>query len=240
MAENRFDKAIAYGSPIKANFDGGLIRAVDVVDEAKGKLQSEINSELEKKIENASGNLYKSKGSITAAGLKALTSGKNGDVYNVTEAVTIDGKTYPAGTNVVCVQDFSSPIDPASTSIWDSLAGYIDLSGYVEEKGLNDKFIDDFAFTQDAVGQETGITFTMTASKGLSGISKTKEFALTINPVTASQCGAMTPKLVNTIQILYNKVVELMEKLELSGEEATITDEKGNKIVDESGNLLIV
>ena len=47
------------------------------------------------------GSVYTTKGSCTAAQLKALTSAKAGDVWNITDAVTIDGKAYPAGVNVV-------------------------------------------------------------------------------------------------------------------------------------------
>lgn len=87
---------------------------------------------------SALGSVYKTKGSCTAAQLKALTSAKAGDVWNITDAVTIDGKAYPAGVNVVCVTAFSAAIDPAATKNWDALQGLQDLTSYAKKSEIED------------------------------------------------------------------------------------------------------
>lgn len=86
---------------------------------------------------SALGSVYTTKGSCTAAQLKALTSAKAGDVWNITDAITIDGKAYPAGVNVVCVTTFSSAIDPAATKNWDALQGLQDLTSYAKKSEID-------------------------------------------------------------------------------------------------------
>ena len=77
---------------------------------------------------------YKAKGSSAFASLPALASATVGDVYNVSDAfvTTADfvegvGKSYGAGTNVVCVDS-----DGAGTKKWDVLAGFVNLTEYVK------------------------------------------------------------------------------------------------------------
>lgn len=88
-------------------------------------------------ISAAVAGVYKAKGSVAFASLPALDSATVGDVYNVTDqfSTTADfvegtGKTYSAGTNVVCV-DAGSGVKK-----WDILAGFVDLSGYVAKTDL--------------------------------------------------------------------------------------------------------
>lgn len=76
------------------------------------------------------GAAYKAKGSIAFANLPTPGSGYQGFVYNVTDAFTTTssfvegaGKSYPAGTNVVCVNT------TGSTYAWDVLTGMVDISG---------------------------------------------------------------------------------------------------------------
>ena len=80
---------------------------------------------------------YKAKGSVAFASLPALESATIGDVYNVTDqfSTTTDfmegaGKSYSAGTNVVCVDAGSG------TKKWDVLAGFVDLAGYVAKTDM--------------------------------------------------------------------------------------------------------
>ena len=87
---------------------------------------------------SALGSVYTTKGSCTAAQLKALASAKAGDVWNITDAITIDGKAYPAGVNVVCVTAFSAAIDPAATKNWDALQGLQDLTSYAKKSEIED------------------------------------------------------------------------------------------------------
>lgn len=74
---------------------------------------------------------YKAAGSIAFASLPALSASEEGKVYNITDAFSttedfLEGseKSYPAGTNVVCV-DIGSGVYK-----WDALSGLVDLSAY--------------------------------------------------------------------------------------------------------------
>ena len=85
------------------------------------------------KINSAISGVYRAKGSCTFESLQAIAFPQIGDVYNISNEFTTtssfidgDGKKYPAGTNVVCV---NSTIENASP-YWDVLAGMVDLSNY--------------------------------------------------------------------------------------------------------------
>ena len=82
-------------------------------------------------IDSAISSVYKPAGSVAFASLPTLSSSIKGNVYNVTDSFTTTsdfvegaGHTYPAGTNVVCINT------TGSTYKWDVLAGFVDLSGY--------------------------------------------------------------------------------------------------------------
>ena len=81
---------------------------------------------------------YKAKGSSDFASIPQLTSSAVGDVYNVTDAFTTTadfvegvGKSYGAGTNIVCVDS-----DGEGTKKWDVLAGFVNLTEYVKSSEL--------------------------------------------------------------------------------------------------------
>lgn len=93
-------------------------------------------SSVNNNISSVAGSVYRPKGSITFAGLKALTSATAGDVYNVTDAFTLGSKSYPAGSNVACLKSFSSAVTPSDT-YWDVLAGFVDLSPYAKTSEVN-------------------------------------------------------------------------------------------------------
>lgn len=70
------------------------------------------------------------KGTVASvADLANVENPKEGDVYNVTAAYTNEGKTYPAGTNVVYVNE---KIGDNIQSKWDALGGAVDLSAYAK------------------------------------------------------------------------------------------------------------
>ena len=94
---------------------------------------SNVNSLISAAVSGA----YKAKGSVAFTSLPALASATIGDVYNVTDqfSTTADfmegaGKSYSAGTNVVCVDAGSG------TKKWDVLAGFVDLAGYVAKTDM--------------------------------------------------------------------------------------------------------
>lgn len=93
-------------------------------------------SSVNNNIGSVAGSVYRPKGSITFAGLKALTSATAGDVYNVTDAFMLGSKSYPAGSNVACLKSFSSAVTPSET-YWDVLAGFVDLSPYAKTSEVN-------------------------------------------------------------------------------------------------------
>lgn len=89
-------------------------------------------------ISQAVSTVYTPKGSL--ADISTLTtlatSGKVGDVYNISSEFTTTnvfvegiGKKYPAGTNIVLVE-------VEETKKWDVLAGSVDLSAYVKSSEL--------------------------------------------------------------------------------------------------------
>lgn len=86
---------------------------------------------------SALGSAYRVKGSKTdISEVLALTDAKVGDVWNVTNAFTLNGKPFPASTNIVCVTA-TSPSDHDGDN-WDPLGGTVDLSTYVPKSDIVD------------------------------------------------------------------------------------------------------
>ena len=84
---------------------------------------------------------YKIKGSKKSlAEVLAVPSAVVGDVYNITAQFTLDGKPYPAGTNVVFIGHGESEgtDNPKLETQWDALGGTVDLSPYATTSALND------------------------------------------------------------------------------------------------------
>jgi hypothetical protein len=91
-------------------------------------------------LQNSLGSAFRAKGSTAFASLPAPASAAKGDVWNITDQFTTDGrfvdgsgKTLPAGTNVVAVA-----VTTGDTTVmkWDALTGMIDLSGYMRKTDL--------------------------------------------------------------------------------------------------------
>ena len=89
-------------------------------------------------ISQAVSTVYTPKGSLADIStlITLATSGKVGDVYNISSEFTTTnvfiegiGKKYPAGTNIVLVE-----VDDDKK--WDVLAGSVDLSGYVQASAM--------------------------------------------------------------------------------------------------------
>lgn len=111
----------------------------------KGLSTNDFTNAYKTKLDNAASksdisSVYKPKGTVEFASLpiatEALREVEVGSVYNVSDAFTTTntflegtGKTYPAGTNVVCIQ-----VD--NTKMWDVLSGFVDLSSYQKEADL--------------------------------------------------------------------------------------------------------
>ena len=93
---------------------------------------------LNEKIKNAK--IYKVAGSKAFEELGQPTQNTVGLVYSITDEFTIDSRfidydptvtsTFPAGTNVVGIVDVDTTTG-AETYYWDTLSGFVDLSGYL-------------------------------------------------------------------------------------------------------------
>lgn len=164
--------------------------ATDATTKANTALAS-AKSYADQKV-SALGSVYTTKGSCTAAQLKALTSAKAGDVWNITDAITIDGKAYPAGVNVVCVTAFSAAIDPATTKNWDALQGVQDLTPYAKKGEIEDVAVANVKFAQEEdVPQDNGVSFKKTITY-VNGREATTESDLGILPATSTKAGVMS------------------------------------------------
>lgn len=163
--------------------------ATDATTKANSALAS-AKSYADQKV-SALGSVYTTKGSCTAAQLKALTSAKAGDVWNITDAVTIDGKAYPAGVNAVCVTAFSAAIDPATTKNWDALQGLQDLTSYAKKSEIEDVAVANVKFAQSEIVQENSISFDKTITYA-NGREATTVDDLAILPATSTKAGVMS------------------------------------------------
>lgn len=163
--------------------------ATDATTKANSALAS-AKSYADQKV-SALGSVYTTKGSCTAAQLKALTSAKAGDVWNITDAISIDGKAYPAGVNVVCVTAFSAAIDPAATENWDALQGLQDLTSYAKKSEIEDVAVANVKFAQSEIAQENSISFDKTITYA-NGREATTVDDLAILPATSTKAGVMS------------------------------------------------
>lgn len=141
--KNMADKTyIQFTGRLKATSQEGILAEAQQIaisgsdnTNVKQYIDDKISS-VNNNIGSVAGSVYRPKGSITFAGLKALTSATAGDVYNVTDAFTLGSKSYPAGSNVACLKSFSSAVTPDET-YWDVLAGFVDLSPYAKTSEVN-------------------------------------------------------------------------------------------------------
>lgn len=139
------------GTTITVGVDGTITATADtsalatkaeLADYAKSsQVATDIQSaktELEGKIDAKVSSVYTPKGSTTSGELAEPSAENKGFVYNITDLLSTDenfvegpGKSYPAGTNVVCIEE-----EGGGTYKWDVLAGITDLSGYVKADEL--------------------------------------------------------------------------------------------------------
>lgn len=103
--------------------------------------KTETDGQIDSKIATAISSTYKPAGSTTYVGLPAPSADEEGKVYNVSDAFVTDedfvegtGISYPAGTNVVCIDS-----DDAGTYKWDVLSGFVDLSAYETTSSVDSK-----------------------------------------------------------------------------------------------------
>lgn len=194
-------------------------------------------SSVNNNIGSVAGSVYRPKGSITFAGLRALTSATAGDVYNVTDAFTLGSKSYPAGSNVACLKSFSSAVTPDET-YWDVLAGFVDLSPYAKTSEVNtikgnlEKSISDNVSTLTSkvgTAQATANKASSAASTNAGEITKIKTRVSSLEGVGAQANviesvkvnGSALPisdKSVNVDLRAYAETAELDRRIKLEGE----------------------
>ena len=156
----------------------------------------------------ALGNVYRVKGSVTSAGLASLASAAVGDVYNVSEEVTIDGKAYPAGTNVVCVTAFGSAINPATSTNWDALGGLQDLSAFATKVEL----ASGMANTAKTIEKQVnGDSVTLELYNHDSSVGKVG--SVTLNAVSGSSAGVMPSSLYTELKTASTDIAGLKTKV---------------------------
>ena len=97
--------------------------------------------------------VYKPGGNMLFANLPEPSAANLGLVYSMNDAFTTDDRfiasqptSYPIGTNVVCVQ---VTVEDAPTYLYDVLAGFVDLSGYMLKTDM-------VAITNEEIDQVVG------------------------------------------------------------------------------------
>lgn len=102
-----------------------------------GEQSYETVANVESKIAAALTSVYKPQGSCAFASLPALSADIEGYVYNMSDAFVTDanfvegaGSSYPAGTNVVCIE-----VDGGYK--WDVFGSFYDMTPYAKTEDLN-------------------------------------------------------------------------------------------------------
>lgn len=98
--------------------DNIIYDGLDSEDDSKA-LSAKQGNILLNKIQELNLSVYKPKGSVNSFEELPVQDLRIGDVYNIVNQFYIEGKKYPAGTNVVWIG-----------SKWDSLGGTVDFSDY--------------------------------------------------------------------------------------------------------------
>lgn len=174
--------------------EGILAEAQQVQDVSLNKNQQAINAELYSKV-NAVGSqintavagVYKYKKSVASLSeIYALTCSV-GDVFNVTNDFTCEGKTYKAGTNVAVKTGFRAGV--GNEANLDPLGGITDLSQYYTKTEVNTKLdtkVDQTTYATDKATLEAN-----TAKKGIVLESKKVGFE-TYDPFTTEDATSET------------------------------------------------
>lgn len=127
-------KGFLVDSDIENKADKATTLAGYGIADAYTKTETYAKTEVYNKneVDGKLSSVYKPAGNATFANLPTPSASNLGNVYNMNEAFTTDDRflaseptQYPIGTNVVVVQ-----VD--SAYYFDVLAGFVDLSGYME------------------------------------------------------------------------------------------------------------
>lgn len=198
---------------------------------AKVSLASDVNSNEDKlvtaeqvktyvdnSINTSLGAVYTVKGTKTSIDeVLAIADATIGNVWNVETAFELNGKPYPAGTNVVCIEATTG--GTGNETKWDALGGTIDLTPYLKLVDADKKY----------VPQTRTIN-----NKALSA-----NVTLTGNDLTVGGKGSHSDDTIDTaIETLYTDVAGKMNKLSASATNKIIVGGASANDVKSSGTSI--
>lgn len=221
--------------------------ALDEIDAAyKAALGNYYNkTETDEKINTALTSTYKAAGSVEFASLPTPAAGEEGKVYNVSDAfqtnenfVEAAGQSYPAGTNVVCVE--TAP----DTYKWDAISGFVDLSGYATSASLDtkvDKVAGSALVEQTLIDKLNGLANIKTVSAEL---NVSEEGQLSVTAVDNTKVTGLSDALATKVDkvsgsslvqdTLITKLTNLADIQNVSGELSLSGGTLGVQAVDQS------
>ena len=145
----------------------------------------------DEKIAAQIGSVYKPAGSVAFASLPTPAANLVGNVYNVTDAFTADdefvsgevGESYPAGTNVVVIEESDNVFR------FDVLSGAVDLTNYSTTEEMNQAISTSAASTLQSAKEFTTTSIT---NLNISQYAKTTEVTSAINQAKTDLIGTST------------------------------------------------
>ena len=145
----------------------------------------------DEKIAAQIGSVYKPAGSVAFASLPTPAANLVGNVYNVTDAFTADdefvtgevGNKYPAGTNVVVVEESEDVFK------FDVLSGAVDLTNYSTTEEMNQAISTSAASTLQSAKEYTNEQIT---NLNIGQYAKTTEVTSAINQAKTDLIGTST------------------------------------------------
>lgn len=145
----------------------------------------------DEKIAAQIGSVYKPAGSVAFASLPTPAANLVGNVYNVTDAFTADdefvsgevGESYPAGTNVVVIEESDNVFK------FDALTGVTDLTNYSTTEQMNQAISTSATSTLQSANEFTTTSIT---NLNISQYAKTTEVTSAINQAKTDLTGTST------------------------------------------------
>lgn len=191
---------------------------------------AEANKYTDEQITAKVSSAYKAAGSSAFASLPAPSASIEGNVYNVTDKFTADdkfvegevGKSYPAGTNVVCIK-------VGSAYKYDVLAGITDLSNYVTQDFVNTQI---GSAKTELIGAGSGVT--ATTIKG--AVTEAKTYADGLNIAMDTRVDALETA-IGTGGSVDEKITTAINKLDKA--DAPVAGQLVSAVSEENGIVVV-
>lgn len=208
-------------------------------NESINQIKQEANEYTDTQIKEKISSVYKPAGSIAFEELPEPSIDLVGNVYNVTNEFTANekfiveenGKKYPVGTNIVCIEITRGEPDPDYK--YDVLAGIVDLTDYATQEWVSGQI---GTVKNELIGSQEDIV----ATDIKSGVKEAKDYADTLNTSTNEKVIQITEKITNIETALGGEIPENIvtsiangNGIEVSGDGKNIT--VSAKIVAENG-----